>query len=302
MTTEAPKRRKKPPGLQKALGLLGLPESADPVMARRAFRRLAFECHPDLHGGDEAKTHRFRNLLEAYRTVCSTLAPPPGHPRTSPHAPSRGRDLHFRLRLDFLQAALGGEVCLRYAREAACPACGGIPENEGCAECGGAGRARKETLLRVRVPAGVEDGEVLRQRGEGDEGRSGGGPGDLHLLVSARGHPALKRRGLDIYSEVRLPNIRLREGGPVRVFTVRGPERILIPPRSRPGKMYQLKGCGIERMAGGYSESGDHFVRLAAMESGPLTQSAPLPGAAGRTACEAERSASDPLTQPAGGR
>ena len=119
MTTEAPMRRKK------ALGLLGLPESAGPALARRAFRRLAFEGHPDLHGGDEAKTHRFRNLLEAYRTVCATLAPPPGHTQTSPPAPSQGRDLHFRLRLDFLQAALGGEVCLRYARESACPACKG---------------------------------------------------------------------------------------------------------------------------------------------------------------------------------
>ena len=288
MTTKAPMSRKK------ALGLLGLPESAGPAMARRAFRRLAFECHPDLHGGDEAKTHRFRKLLEAYRTVCATHAPPPGQTRTSPPAPSRGRDLHFRLRLDFLQAALGGEVCLRYAREAACPACGG-EEKERCAGCGGAGRAQKETLLRVRVPAGVEDGEVLRQRGEGDEGRSGGGPGDLHLLVSARGHPALKRRGLDIYSEVRLPDHRLREGGPVRVFTVRGPERILIPPRSRPGKMYQLKGCGIERTSGGYSERGDHFVRLAAMESGALTQSAPSRAAAKPTA-------GGPITRPAGVR
>ncbi len=288
MTTEAPKRRKK------ALGLLGLPESAGPAMARRAFRRLAFECHPDLHGGDEAKTHRFRNLLEAYRTVCATHAPPPGQTRTSPPAPSRGRDLHFRLRLDFLQAALGGEVCLRYAREAACPACGG-EEKERCAGCGGAGRAQKETLLRVRVPAGVEDGEVLRQRGEGDEGRSGGGPGDLHLLVSARGHPALKRRGLDIYSEVRLPDHRLREGGPVRVFTVRGPERILIPPRSWPGKMYQLKGCGIERMAGGYSESGDHFVRLAAMENAP-------PPPAAKPSASGPLTQSEPLTRPAGGR
>ncbi len=73
----------------------------------------------------------------------------------------------------------------------------------------------------------------------------------------------------------------------MRVFTVRGPERILIPPRSRPGKMYQLRGFGIARTAGGWAERGDHFVRLAAMESGPLTQSGP------------ERTVSDPERQRA---
>jgi DnaJ-class molecular chaperone len=290
MTTETLDKRKK------ALEQLGLPKSAYASMARRAFRRLAFECHPDLHGGDETKTQRFRNLLEAYRTVCSNLAPPPGHTQTSPPAPSQGRDLHFRLRLDFLQAALGGEVCLRYAREAACPACRDIGEKEECAGYGGTRRAREETLLRVRVPAGVEDGEILRQRGEGDEGHSGGGPGDLHLLISARGHPTLKRRGLDIYSEVKLPGHRLKEGGPVRVLTVRGPERILIPPRSRPGKMYQLKGFGIARTSGGWAERGDHFVRLAAMESGPLTRSGALTRSAPSRAA-AKPSAGGPITQ-----
>jgi DnaJ-class molecular chaperone len=253
---------------KKALEVLDLPESAGPAMARIAFRKLAFGCHPDLHGGDPAKARQFRELAEAHRIVLESpaSAPPPGHPWTSPPEPVRGRDLHYRLRLNFIQAALGGEVLLRYERQIACPACKSGKKTD-CLECRGTGCVQAGATPRIRVPSGIEEGEILRLRGLGEESPPGGGPGDLHLLVSIRTHPALKRRGLDIYSEAKLPGSRLREGGSIEVPTIGGERQIHLPPHTFSGRIFQLKGAGIVRRAGDFTERGDHFVRVEAIRN-----------------------------------
>ncbi len=255
-----------------AFETLGLPPDASREMVRRAFRRLAFGCHPDLHGGLPEMAEAFQKLADAYRiaartadTETQTSAPPPGRTPASSHAPARGSDLHYRLRLDFTQAALGGEVSLRYARRTACPACGD-EKIKTCAKCAGAGRVKKTAIVDIRVPAGVEDEETLRLRGAGDESASGGPAGDLHVLISTRGHPAFQRRGLDIYSEVKLPVYRLGNGGPVRVYTIHGAQHIPIPPRTEPGTMFRLRGCGVRRDQAGSQEEGDHFVRVGEIE------------------------------------
>ncbi len=263
----------------KALETLGLPPGANREHIRRAFRRRALACHPDLHGGLPEMAGEFQKLTQAYRIAAETtpetidaefqaFAPLPGHPPTpSPAKALRGRDLHYRLRLDFTQAVLGDEVSLRYTRRTSCPACGGGPacgdeKIKTCARCAGKNLAGETAIAEVRVPPGVADGETLRVRGAGDEDPMGGPAGDLLVLISTRGHPAFRRRGLDIFSEVKLPDHRLGGGGPVRVPTVHGARRIDIPAKSTPGVMFRLPGCGVRREMGGNLEAGDHFVRL----------------------------------------
>ncbi|MBT4093691.1 MAG: DnaJ domain-containing protein, partial [Nitrospinaceae bacterium] len=187
---------------REALNTLGLKMSTERVYVKYAFRKLAFECHPDLHGGNEEKKRQFQELVKAYQTITEDLplAPPPGPEKTSP---TQGRDLHFRLRLAFLQAVLGGEVSMNYIRRAACPSCRG-GRRRVCPKCSNMGLSDADAQIKVDVPRGIEDGEILRFRGSGNDGLEGGTAGDLYLLVSVDEHPALKRRGLDIYSEVKL--------------------------------------------------------------------------------------------------
>ncbi len=242
-----------------ALGILGLPPGAGPQAIRRAFRRLAFACHPDLHAGRPDLEGHFKALAAAYRTALEEDPPPPGPP-----APLRGRDLRFRLNLDFLQAALGTEIRVRFPRPALCPRCEARPERRGCTRCGGRGEAEARASLRIRVPAGVEEGETLRLRGGGGAGRGGGEAGDLYLLVSVRPHPRFRRRGLDIWSDLEVPRSRLAEGGTVQAPALRGAFRIFLLPMTPPGRIVQLRGEGIRRRRGEAWEGGDQFVRIVA--------------------------------------
>jgi DnaJ-class molecular chaperone len=129
----------------------------------------------------------------------------------------------------------------------------------------------------------VADGETLRVRGAGDEDPTGGPAGDLLVLISTRGHPAFRRQGLDIFSEVKLPAHRLGGGGPVRVPTIHGARRIDIPPGTAPGVMFRLRGCGVRRNSDGNPEAGDHFVRLGEIKAEDYERPVPT-GAKSRAA------------------
>lgn len=161
---------------------------------------------------------------------------------------------------------------MNYIRRAACPSCRG-GRHRVCPKCSNMGLTDADAQIKVDVPRGIEDGEILRFRGSGNDGLSGGPAGDLYLLVSVDTHPALKRRGLDIYSEVKLPASRFREGGPLEVFTIAGSRKISLPPFTTPERIYQLKGLGVTRSVGDFTECGDHFVRLtefrASLSKGP---------------------------------
>ncbi|MEK6709094.1 MAG: DnaJ C-terminal domain-containing protein [Nitrospinota bacterium] len=255
-----------------ALEILGLPPEADREAVRQAFRRQALACHPDLHPGRPELERRFKRMAEAYRLALEENSSPGG----SLDFPRRGRDLFFRLTLSFLQAALGGEVALRYPKPHHCPRCAG--RAPGCTRCGGRGEAESPARLRVRVPAGVEDREVLRIRWAGGIGAPGGEPGGLYLSVSVRPHPLLRRRGLDIHSEVEVPRARLWEGGTIQVNTLRGVRQIFLLPFTPEGKIIQLRGQGIFRERGGITEAGDHFARLAVPASEAAAPSAPQRG------------------------
>jgi molecular chaperone DnaJ len=268
----------KPPPISKksALAILGLSGTAAQEDIHRAYRRLAFEFHPDRHAGQPEMEARFKEIGEAYRALISGAgedAPPT--PDASDNPPARGRDLHFDIMVDFLEAAAGGEVGVRIQRPFACPDCGGSPGlseasgEEPCKVCGGAGEIFEEALVNALLPSGLEDGEKVRVPMEGAPGSAGGRPGDLILTVTSARHPALERRGLDVHSEVGVPRFRLIAGGTVRVFTVRGAAHVEIPPRTAPGRTFRLKGWGIQRRQGGRPVSGDHIVRIVEMPSKP---------------------------------
>mgnify|MGYP001811201013 CR=1 FL=1 len=113
-----------------------------------------------------------------------------------------------------------------------CPACygAGRAATRGCARCRGEGRVRMMRSVRVRVPAGVDDGQVLRIKGQGDAGRLGGGAGDLFVKLQVYDlRDGIERVGEDLYSTLRLGLLDALLGAELAVATVRGKKTLVVP-------------------------------------------------------------------------
>lgn len=151
----------------------------------------------------------------------------------------RGADLTHELQIPFQSAALGGEARLQIRR----------PDG-------------KEETITVKIPPGIDDGQTIRLRGQGDAGARNGIPGDLLITVRIAPHPFFRRKGLDL--EVTLP-VTLGEaalGTKVDVPTPRGVISLKIPPHTSSGKRLRIKGHGIENRKG---EKGDLFAEVQIM-------------------------------------
>ncbi len=141
-----------------------------------------------------------------------------------------------------------------------CPACGGTGRvGTPCPACGGTGGTTASRTIKVKIPAGVEDGAKLRLRGQGAPGLHGGPPGDLFLVVRIEPHPVFRRDGLDILSEVEVPFTTAALGGEVEVATIHGAARLKIPPGIGPRQTLRLRGQGIRKADG---TTGEHLVRV----------------------------------------
>jgi molecular chaperone DnaJ len=140
-----------------------------------------------------------------------------------------------------------------------CSMCGGSGVLEGppCPTCGGSGEVMQRVRLRVKIPAGVEDGSRIRLSGQGGPGVAGGPPGDLYLLVKLRPHPLLERHGLDLSLNVPVTVREAMEGAEVDVPTFEGAVRLKVPPESQSGKKLRLRGRGMPSLKGA---KGDFYV------------------------------------------
>ncbi|MBT3349958.1 MAG: J domain-containing protein [Nitrospinaceae bacterium] len=255
---------------EKALTLLGVSPAAGPMEIHRAYRRLAFESHPDRHGGQIEMEVKFKEISEAYKILVASFSGEEGADFSE--IPERGRDIQHDIQVDFLDAAAGGEMNVEITRPYSCLECEEMENGENkpvCASCGGIGEVFKKVNVEFLIPSGIEAGETVQVPGEGASGRAGGRSGDLFLKVFPARHPALERRGLNVHSEVRVPAFRLINGGTVRVFTVQGGAHVEISPKTTPGRTFRLKGWGIRRIEGGRSITGDHLVRILKMPDKP---------------------------------
>lgn len=111
---------------------------------------------------------------------------------------------------------------------------------------------RRPRAVRVRVPAGVDDGQRIRLPGRGDPGQEGGPPGDLFVTVRVEPHEVFGRDGADLTVRVpvRYPDAVL--GAEVEVPTLDGPPvTVRIPPGTPSGRVLRLRGRGVPRRSGG---------------------------------------------------
>lgn len=143
-----------------------------------------------------------------------------------------------------------------------CEACAGEGSviRDPCGECRGTGRIEGQKKLKVRIPAGVEDGMRLRVAGEGEAGISGGPAGDLYVVMNLEQHPFFDRDGPDLHCEVPIPFVHAALGTEVEVPTLAGKVKMRIPEGTQPGKILRLRGKGLPSLGG--NGRGDQLVRV----------------------------------------
>ncbi len=147
-----------------------------------------------------------------------------------------------------------------FSVSSACPACHGTGQQSGppCSTCGGEGRVEKQRHMSVKIPAGVDNGQVLRLAGQGEAGRGGGPQGDLLIEVQVQPHPRFKRDKKNIRSDVKVPVTTALLGGKVDVPTLKGSVTLSIPPGTSSDQVLRIRGQGIPAPSG----HGDHLVRV----------------------------------------
>jgi len=257
--------------------------SADEI--RKVYRKLAKQFHPDLNPGKPEAEARFKSISAAYDLLSDpekrarydrgeidetgAERPPRGYYRGHAEGAegwryqpegerdlsdledlfaafgsagrgrrgeagagfrARGADRHFTLTVDFVMAATGGKQRLSLA---------------------------PEEWLDVTIPAGVEDGQVLRLRGKGGPGFGGGTTGDALIEVHVAPHPLFRRDGNNVLLELPVSLAEAVLGARVSVPTVTGPVTMTIPKGSDSGRQLRLRGKGIQK-----KNPGDGIVTL----------------------------------------
>jgi DnaJ-class molecular chaperone len=167
--------------------------------------------------------------------------------KTEHRVTKSGKDLRLDLSIGFYDAILGCETEVR------------IPRLEAISDDAAIQVIR---LLKIMIPAGVDCGTKLRLKGEGDASKYGGRAGDLFIQVLAPLQDGeLRRKGMNIESEVKISKEQAYTGCEVFVRTVWGEMKIVITPRSRNGDTIILKGCGVSK-AEMPTKRGDHIIYL----------------------------------------
>jgi molecular chaperone DnaJ len=141
-----------------------------------------------------------------------------------------------------------------------CPVCRGegMMISDPCPSCGGTGHKEKESELLVKVPAGIDNGQRLKLRGEGEH-ISDGVPGDLYVEITVEEHKYFRRQETEIVSEVPVSYSQCVLGGETTVETLHGQVSMKIPAGTPSGKVFRLRGKGMIDMHTG--RHGDHHVR-----------------------------------------
>ena len=262
--------------------ILGVKRDASQEEIQKAYRTLAKKLHPDLNPGNKQAEEQFKAVAAAYDLIGDAErrarfdrgeidasgaerpqrryyrdfadASPGAHPyqsdagfadfaaedlfgglfgeRDRTTVRMRGQDLNYRLALEFLEAVNGS------VRQVVLP---------------------DGSELKVTIPAGTRDGQILRLRGKGRPGIGGAPSGDALIEIEVRPHPLFTRKGDDIHVE--LP-ISLKEavlGGKIDVPTPTGTVSMTLPKWSNTGSVLRLKGKGVARKDAG---RGDEYVSL----------------------------------------
>ena len=184
-----------------------------------------------------------RDLVVDTAVVCPTCSGEGTAPGTHPETCDvcRGRGEVSQVTRSFLGQVMATRPC---------PGCGGFGTviRRPCPECDGDGRVRTRRTIKVRIPAGVEDGTHIQLAGEGETGPGGGPPGDLFLEIVQRPHTIFERQGDDLHCTVTIPMAAAALGTTLQVQTLDGPADVDIRPGTQSGQAIPLYGQGTAHL------------------------------------------------------
>ena len=146
-----------------------------------------------------------------------------------------------------------------------CPHCNGTGKvvSNPCSRCKGTGLVRQKATVKVRIPAGVEDGTQLTLRGEGHAAPQGGVSGDLLVIVEEQPHAQLKRDGNNLFYTQVISVADAMLGGEIQIPALDGPTRLKLEPGTQSGTVQRLRGKGLPTVSNyGLGGRGDLYVKI----------------------------------------
>lgn len=218
----------------------GTASARGPRSRARRGRNATLRVELDLN---ETAFGTTRELSIDTAVVCDTChgdgTAPGSHPETCDMCQGRGE-------VQQVQRSFLGQVMTSRP----CPQCGGFGSviRHPCPECSGDGRVRTRRTVKVKIPAGVENGIHIQLAGEGEVGPGGGPPGDLFLEIVEKPHSIFEREGDDLHCTVGIPMTAAALGTSVTVETLDGAEEIDIKPGTQSGEVIRLYGRGVRHL------------------------------------------------------
>jgi len=159
-----------------------------------------------------------------------------------------------------------------FLMERACPVCNGQGRviEHACPTCHGQGRVRKERVLKVAIPAGVDNGTRIRVAGEGEAGTRSSPNGDLYVFLTLKPHSFFQREGANLLTRVPVTMVFAALGGTMAVPTLDGkPNSVNLPEGTQNNKQFRLPGQGMPVLQQARSQKqrgepvrGDLFVEV----------------------------------------
>ena len=149
-----------------------------------------------------------------------------------------------------------------FSSTAACTRCRGTGKiiHSPCKSCGGSGSVKKSKRITVTIPAGIDDGQAVSLRGQGNAGKNGGPAGDLIVGVRVKPHPQFRRDGTTVLYEQPVTFFQAAMGAELEIPTIDGKVKWSLPAGTQPGTTFRLRGKGIPSVNG--RGRGDQYVTV----------------------------------------
>lgn len=149
-----------------------------------------------------------------------------------------------------------------FASNGPCRKCGGTGRliHQPCPDCRGTGAVRKRKTIKVNIPAGIDHGQTISLRGQGNAGKNGGPAGDLLITVMVQPHELFHRDGVDVFCEAHITFAQAVLGAELEIPTIDGKVKYSIPEGTQTGTVFRLKGKGIPVLNG--RGRGDQYVTV----------------------------------------
>ena len=144
-----------------------------------------------------------------------------------------------------------------------CSTCGGTGKviKNPCKSCRGEGTVRKSRKVKVKIPAGIDNDQIISVSGQGDAGKNGGMSGDLLVVTRVKKHKLFTRQGYDIMCDFPITFVEAALGAEIEVPTIDGKVTYNVPEGTQTGTVFRLKGKGVPRLHGGGAR-GDQYVKI----------------------------------------